>query len=227
MSTNLPSFSPGDTGSMKNAHAALAMIFLFTVMIVFVNIGAFSSRASVVNPSGALIAVGGSFRGMISSPRKKKIAYTITVTKDGPFLDGAIVLGYAALKVHDAKQGFHSIYDADLVAFVTSRVITARPILASHGWKILEKNIPVSLEEIENKHYVDKVSQCTHVYICLLLLLCLCLSLALFQMKESGCCGADEFIKLYAYNLTEYHRVVHLDMDSIIYKNMVFRNLCT
>jgi alpha-N-acetylglucosamine transferase len=40
-------------------------------------------------------------------------------------------------------------------------------------------------------------------------------------MRESGCCGADEFIKLHAYTLTDYHRVVHLDMDSIIYKNMV------
>ena len=47
------------------------------------------------------------------------------------------------------------------------------------------------------------------------------LRISCVQMKESGCCGADEFIKLYAYNLTEYHRVVHLDMDSIIYKNMV------
>jgi alpha-N-acetylglucosamine transferase len=44
-------------------------------------------------------------------------------------------------------------------------------------------------------------------------------------MKESGCCGADEFIKLHAYTLTEYHRVVHLDMDSIIYKNMVSQSV--
>ena len=29
-------------------------------------------------------------------------------------------------------------------------------------------------------------------------------------MKDSGCCGADEFLKLWAYTLTEYHRVVHL-----------------
>lgn len=31
--------------------------------------------------------------------KKKKIAYAITVTKDGHFLDGALVLGYSALKV--------------------------------------------------------------------------------------------------------------------------------
>lgn len=39
-------------------------------------------------------------------------------------------------------------------------------------------------------------------------------------MKDSGCCGASEFVKLWAYTLVEYHRVVHLDMDTIIYKNM-------
>jgi len=30
------------------------------------------------------------------------------------------------------------------------------------------------------------------------------------------CCGADEFIKLHAYTLTDYHRVVHLDVDTFI-----------
>ena len=41
------------------------------------------------------------------------------------------------------------------------------------------------------------------------------------HMKESGCCGADEFLKLWAYTLIEYERVVHLDMDSMITGNMV------
>jgi alpha-N-acetylglucosamine transferase len=44
-------------------------------------------------------------------------------------------------------------------------------------------------------------------------------------MKDSGCCGADEFIKLWAYTLTEYHRVVHLDMDTVIFKNLVCHKL--
>ena len=30
------------------------------------------------------------------------------------------------------------------------------------------------------------------------------------------CCGASEFIKLHAYTLTEYHRVVHLDVDTLL-----------
>jgi hypothetical protein len=127
--------------------------------------------------------------------RKPKIAYAITVTKDGPFLDGALVLGYAARKYHSYQKGYQSNYDVDLVAFVTPTVVTARPVLEKYGWKILERQLPVQLDEIENKDYAQR-------------------------MRDSGCCGADEFLKLWAYTLTEYHRVVHLDMDSIIFRNM-------
>lgn len=131
----------------------------------------------------------------INNQPKKKIAYAITVTKDGPFVDGALVLGYSALKVHDSNKGYNSVFDADLVAFVVPSVVTSRPILQAYGWKIIEKTLPVELDEIENKNYAQ-------------------------SMKDSGCCGADEFLKLWAYTLTDYHRVVHLDMDSVIYDNM-------
>jgi hypothetical protein len=104
-------------------------------------------------------------------------------------------LGYAAKKVHDSKKGFISKYDAELIAFVAPGVIAARPILEAYGWKVLERKVPVELDEIVNKGYADR-------------------------MKNSGCCGADEFLKLWAYTLVEYHRVVHLDMDSIVFKNM-------
>ena len=131
-----------------------------------------------------------------SETKKMKIAYAITVTKDGSFLDGALVLGHSAKKVHDRSSGFVSKYDADLVAFVAPSVIKARPILEAYGWRVLEKPLPVEIADIENNEYAEK-------------------------MRNSGCCGADEFLKLWAYTLTEYHRVVHLDMDSIVFQNMV------
>ena len=131
---------------------------------------------------------------------RKKVAYAITVTKDGPFVDGALVLGHAALKVHDSSQGFQSEYDADLIAIVAPGVSTSRTILENYGWKIVERGLPVQLDEIVNRKYAE-------------------------NMKNSGCCGADEFLKLWAFTLTEYHRVIHLDMDSIIFKNMVSNRL--
>jgi hypothetical protein len=90
---------------------------------------------------------------------RKKIAYAITVTKDGAFLDGALVLGYGVMKLHHrngqtgnaywdkfrlhelgsrlkkqagSAQGFMpelSEYDADLVAFVTPAITHAKHIL--------------------------------------------------------------------------------------------------
>ena len=66
------------------------------------------------------------------------MAYAITVTKDSNFLDGALVLGFSAKKVHDKARGFTSNYDADLVAFVTASVTKSRPVLESHGWRVLE-----------------------------------------------------------------------------------------
>jgi hypothetical protein len=41
---------------------------------------------------------------------KKKIAYAITVTLDGHFLDGALVLGHSILKVHDESKGQQKKY---------------------------------------------------------------------------------------------------------------------
>jgi hypothetical protein len=127
--------------------------------------------------------------------RKPKVAIAITVTKDGPFVDGALVLGFAAQKFHSARFGHPSAYEIELVAFVTRSVRTTRTVLAQFGWKVLERELPVALAEIENKNYME-------------------------SMRSSGCCGADEFLKLWAYTLTDYHRVLHLDMDSIIFQNL-------
>lgn len=155
-----------------------------------------------------------------TTEKKKKIAYAITVTKDGPFVDGALVLGYSAQKVHDAKYGYHSEYEAELIAFVTVEVVKARPILEKYGWIVLEKPLPVQLAEIKNEVYAEKV----RALFCVdsgLLCRSIYYILTLQQMKNSGCCGAAEFLKLWAYTLVQYHRVVHLDMDSIIFRNMV------
>ena len=122
--------------------------------------------------------------------QQQKVAYAITVTKDSNFVDGALVLGYSAKKAH-----MYSKYAVDLIAFVAPTVTTSKQILIANGWIVLEKELPVALDEIENQEYAMK-------------------------MKKSGCCGADEFLKLWAFTLIDYHRVVHLDMDSIIFQNM-------
>ena len=176
----------------------LIVIILSPVVIIFIKIATASVGDGEKIQSGNSVRIVKDTFSLRSNNivLRKKVAYAITVTKDGPFVDGALVLGYAAKKVHDAKKGFLSKYDADLVAFVAPGVVTSRPILEAYGWKVLERTLPVQVDEIINREYAD-------------------------NMKNSGCCGADEFLKLWAYTLTDYHRVIHLDMDSIIFKNMV------
>jgi hypothetical protein len=149
--------------TMSFIKSGFVLLLLFTAVILYLNTQAFISVNPVVvsepiRPAeNKHLREGGEVVSVPKSRNKKRIAYAITVTKDGPFVDGALVLGYAALKVHDEKHGFRSKYDASLVAFVTPGVVTARTLLASHGWTILEKTVPVSLDEIQNKAYVDAV----------------------------------------------------------------------
>ena len=136
-------------------RSAVIILFFITVGVVYLNTKATLRADSGIAESSTRLE---NLRVRETQEiKKKKIAYAITVTKDGPFVDGAIVLGYSALKVHDKNMGFNSKYDAELVAFVVPSVVTSRPLLESHGWKLVEKTVPVTLDEIENKKYVEQV----------------------------------------------------------------------
>ncbi|CAM9448997.1 unnamed protein product, partial [Ascophyllum nodosum] len=85
-----------------------------------------------------------------------------------------------------------SSYRCEKIAFVlTSVPESGRRHLEAMGWKLLEKDIPVAVADIEDEFYRNHV-------------------------VKSGCCGADEFLKLHAYTLTDYHRVLHLDIDTLM-----------
>lgn len=47
---------------------------------------------------------------VIQSKKKPTVAIAITVTKDGNFVDGALVLGYSAKKYHSFEKGYPSAY---------------------------------------------------------------------------------------------------------------------
>lgn len=60
----------------------------------------------------------------------KTIAYAISVTADGPYMDGAAVLAHA---IHKASAG--SKYGTELIAMVHPNVTTSRKALIRAGWK--------------------------------------------------------------------------------------------
>ena len=68
-------------------------------------------------------------------------------------------------------------------------VVRSLPPLRALGWRIVQRDLPFPLSDIENQAYAEAV-------------------------KTNGCCGHLELLKLHAFSLTEYQWVVHLDMDS-------------
>jgi len=112
------------------------------------------------------------------------------VTKDGPYVDGAGVLGESVRRAHQRSKFSYS-----LLAIVHPTVHRSRAPLEAMGFRILERDIPFPLSDIENQQYAT-------------------------QVQSNGCCGHLELLKLHAWGLTDYHRVVHLDMDSFVLEPM-------
>jgi hypothetical protein len=78
-----------------------------------------------------------------------------------------------------------------MVALVHSQCAQHGPVLERLGYQVFIKDSPLPLDHVKGDWYR------THV-------------------ESENCCGFDEFIKLYAYTLTQYPVFVHLDMDAIL-----------
>lgn len=63
------------------------------------------------------------------------------------------------------------------------------------GYHVLEKGLPLSISEIHGDYLRERIG-------------------------NNGCCGAWELLKLYSWTMTQYHRVVHVDMDFIFLQNV-------
>ena len=121
----------------------------------------------------------------------KRVAVAVTLTKDG---DDSTYLDGAAVLSYSARK-YITRFPVDLVALVHPRVQKARPVLRAFGFRVIEKQLRFNSSVIEGE-YLRSV------------------------IDESGCCGMDELIKLSAWELTEYDRVLHLDTDSHITQNI-------
>lgn len=71
--------------------------------------------------------------------KKRRIAYAITISKDGSFQDGAAILAYS---IYEASKNFNDIIS--FVAFVHPRVVTSRPALKRLGFHVIEGNMTTS-----------------------------------------------------------------------------------
>lgn len=117
------------------------------------------------------LRTGGSGKNQQSPPlpSRKRIAYAITITKDGFFQDGAAVLVYSIL-----KSSVNSPYDVSFVAFVHPNVTLARDGLTKIGFHVIEVPIPINTTAIKFDFLREKIN-------------------------KNGCCGSSEMIKLSSY----------------------------
>jgi hypothetical protein len=102
---------------------------------------------------------------------RKRIAYAITMSKDGSFLDCAAVLAYS---IHKISQNVN--YDVSLIAFVHPNVTSSRPILHNLGYHVIEAMTPINSSAINPKF--DFLKE---------------------KIEKNGCCGSSELIKLHSY----------------------------
>eukprot|EP00752_Nemacystus_decipiens_P003689 g3399.t1 len=120
---------------------------------------------------------------------RKVVGFAITLTKEGNHLDGAAVLAASI-----DKSCATSEFLCDLVAFLHDDIVLeTETVLRRLGFRVMRPGLPLDLEDIEHNFTRERV-------------------------KNGGCCGPAELMKFFAYTLTDYHRVVHLDTDAMVLK---------
>ena len=70
--------------------------------------------------------------------KRPRVAFAISITKDGNFQDGAAVLAYSIAAITRGKP-----YDSSLIAFVHPSAKQAQSLLSRLGYHVIETPIPI------------------------------------------------------------------------------------
>lgn len=134
----------------------------------------------------------------ITDPQAPTIAYAIsltgcpaTVDDQASLIDGAAILAHSIHLNSNQTPNPKSNYNYKLYAIVHPKAQSCASNLEPLGFTVLERDVPVAVEDIEGDSLREKV-------------------------VNNGCCGEMEFIKLWAYTLVEHPIVVHLDLDTFL-----------
>lgn len=140
-----------------------------------------------------------------SSSRRPSVAYVVTITgcggsekdlKHGYGVQQAMALvvqGAAVLSRSVHLAHVTSRYDYTMYAIVHPSASQCSIGLSALGYTTLIRNTPFDRENIQNEYFRSVVD-------------------------GASCCGAKEYIKLYAFTLVEHEVAVVMDLDSLILK---------
>jgi hypothetical protein len=131
-------------------------------------------------------------RKIFSAKNVTRIAYAITIPFCPPeehngLIQAAAILSYN-IKVNSFVKHPGAKYNSKLFAFVHPDAKQCGMILASFGWKVLWKEAPFQLYDL-NGNTRDAIKTAVRV---------------------------NDYMKLYTYTLTDYPLVVYLDVDSVL-----------
>ncbi len=129
-----------------------------------------------------------------------QVAYAISLIKCSDFqsstsglIDAATILRHSVHQQSLRNPNSGSKYDYKMYAIVHKNAESCSHMLEDLGYHIIVKDSPVKISEIRGD-YLRK------------------------NVHKEWCCGADEFIKLYAYKIHSHPIVVHTDIGE--YKTM-------
>jgi hypothetical protein len=146
------------------------MALLGIVMAPQIDFPSFFDRNSSERDSLQILPLATRTKPIPTKPPLMKVAFAITITKDGRFQDGAAVLAHSIIKAFQ-----HDPIEISFVAFVHPNVTTSRPFLRRIGFSVIEAPTPINVSAIQGKFLREHIND------------------------KAGCCGAAELIKLYSY----------------------------
>ena len=134
-------------------------------------------------------------------PEPITVAYAISLIKcsdqhstPAGLIDAALTLRHSVYLTSSRNNG-RSHYDFEMFAIVHEQAESCSHVLKDAGFRIIIQKKPVERSEIEDPTLRQGI-------------------------QKALCCGEDEFIKLWAYELTDYPIVVHSDMDFLFLNPM-------
>lgn len=126
------------------------------------------------------------------------IAYAISLTsceQTPSLIDGAAVLAHSIHLSSSQNPASKSKYNYKMYAIVHESAKACQPLLEKLNYTVKIVTVPVEVDDIQG----DFLREGVH---------------------SNGCCGELEFIKLWAYTLTDHPFVVHMDLDTTVLKPM-------
>ena len=122
------------------------------------------------------------------------VASTITSCDSDKFIEGAAVLKYSIdqTSIHGPKGGK---YDYHMYILHHPDALECSLPLKDLGFELLQLPTPVNVSDIQGDFLRDRI-------------------------VSNGCCGDRELIKLESFRLTQHPVVIHMDLDTIVFRPM-------